>query len=73
MLSGNPSSANPSPLEPGLGIYLGSYENCIQKRARHPYAFLEDMHFWLEDYTACFLKPTSEIISFVFLGFTKIK
>lgn len=34
-----------SPLELGLGIYLGSYENCIQKRVCHPYAFPEDMHF----------------------------
>ena len=73
MLSGSPSSANPSPLDLGLGIYLGSYENCVQKRVCHPYVFPEDMHFWLEDYTAYILKPTSEIISFVFLGFTKIK
>ena len=66
-------SGNPSPLELALDIYLGSYENCIQRRVCHRYDFPKDMHFWLEDYTAYILEPTSEIISFVFLGFTKIK
>lgn len=43
------------------------------KTIRDDTSFPEDVHFWQEDCTAYVFESTSEILNFVFLGFTKIK